>query len=99
MAYKIGVGLGTCPRCGAPTMSREVINQPGASAQVHVASESLACDPSAATLLAGDVERPAGCSCPCGHVGGCLTCGCACEPSDPDVCPCCGADDTVEEQS
>ena len=35
------------------------------------------------------------CRCPCGHDGGCLTCGCTCEATDPHgaICPCCGADD------
>jgi hypothetical protein len=41
------------------------------------------------------IEKPAGCTCPCDHDGGCLTCGCRCEPTDPagNVCPCCKADD------
>ncbi|GAA3624431.1 hypothetical protein GCM10022223_46870 [Kineosporia mesophila] len=38
---------------------------------------------------------PRGCGrCRCTHQGGlCLSCNCACRPSNPAVCPCCGADD------
>jgi hypothetical protein len=32
--------------------------------------------------------------CGCSHLGGCLSCGCSCEPSDPRTCPCCGVSDT-----
>lgn len=41
--------------------------------------------------------KPAGCTCPCDHDGGCLTCGCTCDATDAagHVCPCCGADDST----
>ena len=39
--------------------------------------------------MLGAPTRPATCTCPCDHDGGCLVCGCVCD--DPGACPCCNA--------
>jgi hypothetical protein len=40
-------------------------------------------------------RSPAGCTCPCRHRFGCLTCSCTCPGTGPNArtCRCCGADD------
>lgn len=40
-------------------------------------------------------RSPAGCTCPCRHRFGCLTCSCTCPGIGPNGnrCRCCGADD------
>ena len=43
-------------------------------------------------------QAPAGCTCPCTHQGGCLTCGCTCDGPNPARCPCCGARDLTSTE-
>lgn len=37
--------------------------------------------------------------CACAHQGGCLTCGCTCEPAEPRRCPCCGTTDKPAKEN